>query len=386
MATDDIKVGLKVTLDEESMAKSVQEAEAKLGKKGGAGGGIGGDLATVLHSQLVRPVIEQLKRIEQRLEKSGASTDSAAGLAKMFIVVKVMQELYNAVKAVLRSMWNLAESLARFSPTLMASFRNLQILLRMLSIDLGRLIGKELASIVDFIRNLIAFFYVALRPMIKLLFVIIAALVSILGKLFEAYKALVVWSWRLMADITEAVGKLMEWLGSYIPGALGTVFTAMGVGAGVLAESMRKQAKAIEESGKAGQNAAQQMNAALIKGFSDMGKEKYTGVAAPGQGDEQHAKQFIAPLKLDSHGKARTYQQTSNSVATGRKPVSMQTPQLASVVNNVQLKAEVKMQHEEAVQRAIEEIRSQLVKAIHSVRNEQLLLANRVYARSVVDL
>jgi hypothetical protein len=393
VATDDIKVGLKVTLDEQSMAREVAKAESQVNRgKGGPGGGKSGgggsasDLAEGLRNAVTKPIVDKLQKIEEKLTGVGASANQASRFAQAFLLFKLLQEVYYAIKSILASVWNLAQSLTRFTPILAVAFRNLQIMLRMLAIDLGRLIGKELANLVDFIRELISFLYTYFRPHIKVAAMILDVIVNALRTFLKAVIYVTVQLLRTMAIVVKGIADLMKWLSGWMIGLGAQIMSVMGVVLDQLSKKIDKFADSVEQSANTGRSAVQAMNAALIKGFSDVGKMAYTGVKAPGQGEEQNAPQFIAPLKMDSHGNQRTYKTASNSVATNRKTVPVQTPALASVVNNVQLKAEVKLQHEEAVQRAIEEVRSCLVKAIHGVRNEQILLSSKIYAKTAIDL
>jgi hypothetical protein len=257
----------------------------------------------------------------------------------------------------------------------------------MLSIDLGRLIGTELSNLVNVITEIIVLLYTALRPAIKVLAMLFSLLVDAVRAVVKAITWAVVEILNVVAMLVRAVGSLLNWMSNYIPGQIGAILGAVGTAAGGIATAISAYAKSIQQSANVGQNAVAQMNAAFIKGISDVGKMAYSGVTAPGPNDERQAPTFNAPLKVDSHGNVRTHRGGgSQSAAAGRSAVSVQPPQLASVVNNVQLKAEIKLQHEEAVQRAIEEVRGCLVKAIHQVRNEQLSLSSRIYAKTVVDL
>jgi len=391
VATDDIKVGLKVTLDEESMAREVQKAEARVNKKGSASGSPGGgsqsgaSLAEALKISVTKPIVDKLAKIEEKLTRAGASAQMAGGIAQVLMVLKILDAMYQAIKAVLSSIWNLTQSLSRFSPVLSVAFRQLAILLRMLSIDLGRLIGNELANLVNFIKELVAFLYAIFRADIKILAVLFSLLIDALRVALDVIRYVFSKLLWLSGKIYDVVGDVLLWIAQYVPGTIGTMLLELGAVTKTVAGEILKHAELVKNSSQAGKNAVQQMNSALISGFSFMGQQGYQGVTAPGQGDEREAPKWVPPLK--SEGNVRQYKNVpSNSVATGRKAVNMQTPQMASVVNNVQLNAEVKLQHEEAVQRAIEEIRGCLVKAIHGVRNEQILLSSKIYARTVIDL
>jgi hypothetical protein len=390
MANDDIVVGLKVKLDEESVAREAAKAGEKMGRGSASGRGGGGGPANIaegIREAVTRPIIGRLEKIEQKLENLGTGAKVAAGAATAILVIKYLQEMYYALKAVLASLWNLSQSLSRFSPAIRLAFRDLAISMKMLSLDLGRLIGTELANLVSIVREIIQILYAVLRPVIKIVAMALSALVDAIRVVIRVLVYATVVILYTVSNLIRSVGSFISWLSQYVPGQVGNMLATMGMATQAFAGQVSAYAKSIQQAAATGQNAAKQMNQALIKGFSDVGKMAYAGVSAPGAGDERAAPIFAAPLKLDSHGTTRTYTgRGSQSAAAGRMAMQLPAPSLATVVNNVQLKAEVKLQHEEAVQRAIEEVRGCLVKAIHQVRNEQLNLSSRIYARTVIDL
>lgn len=390
MAKDDIVVGLKVKLDEESVAREAEKAGEKMGGGRSRGGGDKrvSSVTEGLRDAVVKPIADRISKIEDKLGGLGAGAGAAAAGGIAIFGAKILQEIYYSLKAVLASIWSLSQSLVRFTPVLSVAFRELQLAMRIMAVDLGRLTGKELANLVRLMAEIISLLYTALRPVIKVLAMYLSMLVDAVRSLVNGIKFAIAVVLYAISNLIRAIGKLITWLGTYVPGVVGSAMRSMGLAAEALAKVVDAHAKSIQQSTSSNRNAVHAMNMALIRGLSTVGKMPYTGVTAPGQSDERDAPVFSAPLKADSHGAIRVHNksQQGSSSAAGRQAVSFPAPTLASVVNNVQLTAEVKLQHEEAVQSAIEEVRGCLVKAIHQVRNEQIMLSSKIYGRTVVDL
>lgn len=395
MATDDIKVGLKVTLDEESMAREVEKAEGKMGRgKPGGPSTAGGAIVNIVEQMKIgvtKPIVDRLEKIERKLGGEGASGSGLGfikGLAAAVVIFGLLDAFVQAIKAVVSAVWNLAQSLSRFSPALAVAFRQLQIAMRILAIEMGEKLGPVLAEIVRDITEIVVLLARLLLPILKALLYELSKWIEVVRKVVHVLYWLVTTVLKLVSQVMAFIGTLMVWWGQTL-GKFDAGFTEAGKALLSASDATRNFALELEKARQSltgHSDAVSRMNQALIKGFSDVAGMSYTGVTAPGAGDSRNAPGFNAPLVFDPHGKIRTYTGATTSVAAGRSAVSMQPPALASVVNNVQLNAEVKMQHEEAVQRAIEEVRGVLVRAIHGVRNEQLLLSSRIYARTVIDL
>jgi hypothetical protein len=388
VATDDIKVGLKVVLDEASVAKEVQEAEAALNRgksstKGGQQGTTAVSIGEALKITVTKPLVDKLSQIEAKLTGTpmgGAvgGLPGGAGLMKAIavvgMVVLILEALYQAIKAVVTSVWNLAQSLARFSPILSVAFRELQIAMRIISIRLAHELGPILAVMVRDIREIIYTLVELLLPSLKVLIYVIVGLVRAFRDMLRSVVLFTAGLLRVVADLMRTFP------------VLNVALFGLADQLDVASNKLMAFYKGLVGGTGLNQNGlVAQMNQALIRGFSELGKQASPGVA-PSSG-ERDAPNWSAPLKVEGlFGTKSTGKPPPTSVAAGRTSVSMQPPSLASIVNNVQLKAEVKLQHEEAVQRSIEEVRGLLVRAIHSVRNEQHLLSSKIYARTVIDL
>lgn len=375
---DDLEVKMRVSLDEEDIRRQVDEAERKVngpppkpkppapgqGQPAGVGGwrDIGDAIA---------------KSIRDTMSKTaGNETFAAFGqfapkLAGAFFAVKLLEELKDAIGSVIRNLVDLAKSLSRYSPELSMAFREMSVEMRKLAIDMARTFGPALTQLVKAITEITSALYYALKPILSVIVNAIGAWAVQLRMIAGAFRLFM----RAIASAAWGLAKLHEMLVSLIamvlPAGAGQQLTTA---AKALTGAAQKWIDAL--NGNTGP--ASMLQNMLIRGLTEASQQKSPSVMPAGdRGTATRAISFQTKDERKSDGK---------SAAAGRVAVPAPAPRLANVITQVKNETKVNVESEQAVHRAMEEVRGVLTRAVMRVRDDQVRLANRLAGETVVDL
>jgi hypothetical protein len=377
-AEDDVEVKMRVVLDDEDVKRNVAEAERKMNAKGGPppipGGGASGPAAS--YREMAAAIAKAFK--EQRVDSLGAGMnalgEAAAPLASVFFGVRLLQELQDAIMGVIRSLMSLAASLSRYTPELAVAFRGMSVEMRKLSIDMGKTLGTALADLVRALTEITRILYHDLKPLLVLL---AAELRLIVGRISYVTAAIRSLSMAAMAAVW-ALAKFAEHIIELARPLVGdAVADLIGGAAKKLSSAAEAWIKAVQGDGRP----ESLLNQLLIKGLTEAADRPWQA-PTPAGGSGRTVR--LAPGGKEP--KPERNPDGSPTAVAGRTAIAPVAPRLASIVTNVKNTTEVRLESEQAVTRAMEEVRRALTSAIMRVRNDQLLFANRLANETVVDL
>lgn len=376
---DDLEVKMRVVLDEEDIKKQAESAAKKLGVDGQKGSTAGTKpppppSGPASYKDIADAIAKSIRESVTKKAEGGMMAtlgQAALPLAGAFFGLKILNDLKDAIVSVVRNLVSLASSLQKFSPILSVAFREMSVEMRKLAIDMAQLLGPALRDVVKGLTEIVSTLYYVLKPALA----VIAAVIRI-----WTYEVRVVVNiFRLFAKSAATAAWTLAKLGQVAADLV--AITSPGIGAG-----LQKAAKALSDAAEKwvqsldGQTGpANMLNMMLLRGLSEASSRSGTGQRPAG--DRQSA---IRDINLQDRRERPS--EHHSSLADNRVPVKAPAPKLANIVTNMQHSTEVRVESEQAVFRAMEEVRRILTSNVMRIRDDQVRMANRLAAETVVDL
>jgi hypothetical protein len=359
-------VRMKIVLDEKSMDEAARTAEDKInqpagkpkrpakeeeerGKKQGMGMG-----------QALKGVFKDIFA-DSPLAGGGTKAAMAGGMVGGIaggLVGGTVAALIGELGKLLSAIKQLATTLARYNPFVFASLRRFQIAMRGIAIQLANILEPMLQGIFEALGSIIVLVVQILKPAL-------VGVAAILGFLLKGIAGVLrILSW-LSGMVNKVVAKIMNGIAWVFDGIAKIMWGKPAAEMRAAAEWMRRAAEQMGRTDPMQQ--ATEMNRAFIQGLRDASREQAQETEGPDKGK----------AAADA---------TKRDPGIVRKPViDSPRPAIGEFKQRVEFNLEMKLQHEEAVQRAIEMVRSKLVHGLNTVRNETLQLGNIMNAKNILD-
>lgn len=380
---DELDVKMRVTLDDDDIAKQIAGAERKI--RDGVGPGKATSpppappAASAANKSLGKAIADAIHEQQSKVAggKMAAFGEMAMPLAAGVLGLQLLKDLKAALQSVLQNLLALGGSLSRFNPELAVAFRGMSVEMRKLAIDMGRTLGPVLADLVRTVTEIVRLAYMLLKP---LLMAMAAALRLVLDRV-----QMVVAFFKLLASAVANAVWMLAKLASSLADLVTLVSPALGASMKMAAEALAKASEKWLEALDGSRKPENLMNMMLIKGLTEAANTK---TDLPGRSHEFGRANNERPAFLmeQSPRMPHANRDGSPSLVSGRVAAPTPAPKLASMVTNVRHSTEVRLESEQAVSRAMEEVRRVLTSAVLRVRNDQLMLANRLAGETVVDL
>lgn len=383
MPNEDIVVGMKIKIDEESIAEETRRAEEKINKKkkgAGAPSDAKGEKEDRGFFKNMQSALKDGFKASMKDIEAGKGGRAALGTGtKVFmggVGALLALALIKEIKDLLNSIKKLAVGLAKFDPIVFGTLRKFEVSMRGLAIQLVNVLEPALTGVIELLGALINLGVTVLKPLLVALAAIIGVVTKALAGLANLASKLFGIVNKVVGLILEGLGRMLKFLSIFFPGVLGDK----------LKEAANWLLRAAEQLGKTDPLAqASAMNQAFIKALSDISR---------GGKAEAERRQL-------EDDKDRTQERKPASTAKERRELEKQTPvvhrpkldarkapvpDVPGFNQQVNFDMKVKLMHEEEVQRAIEHIRWELVKGIKDSGNQVLLLASMFEGKTAVDL
>ena len=353
MPRDDIVVGMKVTLDEGSISEEVRRAEDRINKPGGrAVGGAPPSVGRGKQQEGHKGLAQEIARAMRMGGGGGggragggrgggggmlggmASFAGAGGVmgsigviaAGAAVGVGVVAAFVGALKGAVSAVMRFARTLQEVSPQVGAGMRQFSIMMRGIMIGIGQDVGQ---GIWDTLR--------AMARVLSLLYQLSAPAFELIG--------------RVLSGIALVIEEVVRWLAAMF---------------NVDLDAPYRNAIAI--------------NQALLNAFS-------TVSGSTPSTDRQALDRIPQSADSTQSGNRPTSSGTqTNQVSAPRQVTALTAPNVPQINQTVTYNLDVALQHEEAVQRAIEQIRGALTRGIIEVRDRQLTMSGMLEAKTTVDM
>jgi hypothetical protein len=206
---------------------------------------------------------------------------------------------------------------------------------------------------------------VLFTPLLVLLMKIIRGVVWVLTKMREGMNKVVAMFLRVVAIVWEALEPVVRLINVQLADALKGMI-----------KYVRQAADNLERNDPFDQ--AMQFNRAFLDALSTVSKQSKP---TP---EEQKDKE--SPESATSIVRRVEDQRKDNRDSLFRVPESAPRPHVPDIRQTVNFNLQMQMLHEEAVQRAIEQVRSALIYGWRETRNEQLMIAGLMQGQLQVDI
>ncbi len=376
---DDLEVKMRVVLDEEDIKKQAEAAAKKAGVDG-TKSATGGPKpppppsGPASYKDIADAIAKSIRESVTRKAEGGALASlgqAALPIAGAFFALKILGDLRDAVMSVIRNLVSLASSLQKFSPVLSLAFREMSVEMRKIAIDMAQLLGPTLRDVVKGITEIVSTLYYALKPAIAAIAAVIRIWTLEVRVVVQVFRFFM----KGVATAAWALTKLAEVVADIVAMVSPAVGAHLQKAAKALSDAAEKWVQSLD--GQTGPGNL--LNMMLLRGLSEASGQG--GSRTRAAGDRHDA---IRDLNLQER-RERPSQQHS-SLAENRIPVKAPAPRLANVITNMQHSTEVRVESEQAVFRAMEEVRRILTGNVMRIRDDQVRMANRLAAETVVDL
>ena len=352
MPRDDIVVGMKVTLDEGSISEEIRRAEDRINKPGGRA--VGGAPPSVGRGKQQEGHKGLAQEIARAMRMGGGGGGGRAGggrggggggmlggmasfagaggtlgtigtiAAGTALGLGVVTAFVAALKGAVAAVMSFARTLQEVSPQVGAGMRQFTIMMRGVMIGIGQNVGQ---GVWDILR--------ALARTLSLLYQVSAPVFQMIGS--------------VLSHIAMVIEEVVKWI-----------------------------AKKLDIDLDAPYAVATTINQAFLDALST-----YTSQ----QGQQYPPLQYQQSADSAQSSNRPTSSSTqATQVSAPRQVTALTAPNVPQINQTVNYNLDVKLQHEEAVQRAIEQVRGALTRSIIEVRDRQLTMSGMLAAKTTVDM
>lgn len=373
----DVQVKMTVSLDESDLEQQVSKAENRLNKSGKIPGS-GKPSSDGGKEQ--REKLDFIKKLSGGISSSlqsvmsGSATGAAGaaggvgsvvagGLAGGLAGAVVGVVVSSAVKLA-EGLKSLVGTLSKYNPVLAYNSSMLSLQMRGLNISLGRVLQGPLSGLQSVVSELMHLFGGLAKLIGALLGPTLSNFLEKLRLITKVLSLLVDSVNWVIGFLYKSIGQFGKWLVSWLP-------DSMSAGMKKLADDQIRVGEELMHPNDL--QSARDQNRAFIDALSKVtepGKsEKPPGDGSQSSGPDERPTYPSAPEIPESR-------------------IADQVPKPPSVTVNqkVDFNLQMKLAHEQAVQTAIEQVRSSIISGLNVVRNETYLMGNMMMGRSNMEV